>query len=346
MYTGMDTIEWLYKEQLKVDAEWSERTPRGFRWWADQQAQTIEIIGEETGPHGEHGYLIRIKTELLRSLTLNSRALEVINAALMAFASMAGPVYDEQTRTLSLCSQVWIHDEIAYWMQLFLSVAAVLQIGEARIMGPFLVEQLHAEMSLSGPTGRGLRPKPDEMAEIIATLIGPMGRKPSRWTEDEFQDAVDRYMNEPPALLATLGGPGCAVEFPWGTRSSLCQLEADTPHPRYGNGLFLLQSFPYTAESEEEGLRLALSLNTTELSEKPFGYGFGSYVYRHDTLHFTAFYPNVIHKKGFLRNLYYSCSNRARELSIRLGGGDWTDESFSFEHTGVGQLMNLRATKQ
>ena len=33
--------------------EWAVRTPTGFTWWADQNAQTIEILGEEVGPEGE-----------------------------------------------------------------------------------------------------------------------------------------------------------------------------------------------------------------------------------------------------------------------------------------------------
>jgi hypothetical protein len=50
MNTGMKTIEWLFSEQLKVDDKWSVRTPNGFRWWVDRNEQTIEVVGQETGP--------------------------------------------------------------------------------------------------------------------------------------------------------------------------------------------------------------------------------------------------------------------------------------------------------
>jgi len=54
--TGKQAIEWLYHEQLKVDDKWSVRTPNGFKWWADKNAQAVEVLGEEIGPDGDIGY--------------------------------------------------------------------------------------------------------------------------------------------------------------------------------------------------------------------------------------------------------------------------------------------------
>lgn len=44
MNAGERTVEWLFREQLQVDPKWSVRTPNGFRWWADKNAQTVEIL--------------------------------------------------------------------------------------------------------------------------------------------------------------------------------------------------------------------------------------------------------------------------------------------------------------
>ncbi len=340
MNAGERTVEWLFREQLKVDPEWSVRTPKGFRWWADKNAQTIEVVGQETGPDGNLGHFISIRTDLLLALELDDRAVVAINALLMPFASMSGPVYDARTKTLSLASLVRIHDGISQWMNPIISVAAVLQIGEARIIGPELARTLDAQEALSGPPGRGTRPAPDEMAEIIATLIAPMGKQPSRWSPTEFQEAVDTYMNQPPALSANSGGAGFTVEFPYGDQSSLCQTMADQPHPRYGNGLLLLQSFPVPVESDLEGARLALSFNSNELTEKPFGYGFGSYAYRENTLYFTSFFPNALYRPGMLANIYFSCAQRAREMSLRLAGADWTQDSFSPRRSALGRMID------
>jgi hypothetical protein len=340
MNAGVKAVEWLFREQLKVDAEWSTRTPTGFRWWADGNAQSVEVVGQEIDLDGEPGYLVSVRTELLRSLALSDQALEGINVLLMSLATMAGPVYDQQTKTLGLASLVRVSDDNSQWMNPLISVAAALQVCEARTLGPALATVLGAEQALSGPPGRGARPEPDEIAEIAGTLFAPVGKQPSRWRPAEFQETVERFMRQPPALLANSGGAGFTVEFPYGDQSSLCQAMADQPHPRLGNGLFLLQSFPVDGKSDLEGARLALSLNRSELAERPFGYGFGSYAYRKNTLHFTSFVPNAAYRPGLLPNIYFSCALRAREMSRRLAGADWTDASYSPRRSAFGQLMD------
>lgn len=337
----MKTVEWLFHEALKVDTEWSVKTPRGFRWWADRHAQTIEIIGEETAADGTTDYFVSVRTDVLRSLDMGDFELDGIHTIIMPFTSMAGPVYDRKTKTLSLCSLVRVHDAISQWMNPLISVAALLQIGEARIVRPSLAKVLDAENAVSGPPERGIRNEPDELAEIIAELIGPLGKQPSRWTAAEFTDTVNQYMRQPPAVAANAGGAGFTVEFPYGNGSSLFRVAADQPHPRYGNGLFSIQSFPVKDTSDPEGAKLALMLNRMELSERPFGYGFGSYAYRDRALHFTSFFPNALYRPGLLPNLYYSCSTRAREMSVRLLGIDWTHESFSQKRGALGKLFDL-----
>jgi hypothetical protein len=338
MNTGVETIEWLYSEQLKVDPEWSVRTPTGFRWWADKNAQTIEVIGDYEGPDGNAGYLISMRTDFLRSLDLNERALTVINSFLMPFASMAGPVYDPETRSLGLCSLVSVHGGIKAWMNPLISVAATMQIGEARIMAELVSEVLDAEPAISGHPENGERPEPDELAEVITALVAPRGKQPCQWPVAEFTSAVNQYMQQPPAQLATSGGLGVTVEFPYGDDSSLCRVSGDLPHPRYGNGLFLLQSFPVAKLSDAEGAELALTLNGEEFGQRPNGYGFGSYVYRDSMIHFTSFFPNFVYRSGLLPNLYFSSAQRARAMSIRLANCNWTPESFDMCHSALGRM--------
>jgi hypothetical protein len=62
MNAGEKTIDWLFRDQLAVDAEWSIRTPNGFRWWAHRNQQIVELVGQETGPDGEPSYLISVRT--------------------------------------------------------------------------------------------------------------------------------------------------------------------------------------------------------------------------------------------------------------------------------------------
>jgi hypothetical protein len=342
MNTGNESVEWLYSEQLKVDDEWAIRTPSGFKWWADKHAQTVEVVGEETGPNGEIGYLISVRTEFLRDVEMTDRQVTAIQTLLMAFAAMAGPVYDAKTRTVDLCSLVRVYDGISRWINPLISVAAVLQIGEARIMASELAKAVHAKQATSGHPEHGMRPRPDEMARVIASLIVPVGQEPCKWSAAEFQDVVAKCMQRPPSLCATAGGLGCTVEFPFGDQSSLCQMKGDQPHQRYGNGLFLLQSFPVSGMSDAEGGRLALSLNATELAEKPSGYGFGSYTYRDGSVHFTSFLPNAAYRAGLLPNLYFASGQRARAMSIRLTDRDWNAKSFNPRRSAMGRLLSRK----
>ncbi|MBP6333691.1 MAG: hypothetical protein KA342_09595, partial [Aminivibrio sp.] len=66
MYTGRDTIEWLYGHQFKAGGDWSVRTDNGFRWWPTDRVQTVEVVGEADGPSGERGYYISVRTELFK----------------------------------------------------------------------------------------------------------------------------------------------------------------------------------------------------------------------------------------------------------------------------------------
>jgi hypothetical protein len=318
MNAGQETIEWLYRDQLKVDAQWAVKDASGFTWWADRNAQHVAVKGPWTNPWGAVDSLVTVETEFLRKAPPGEKTSSALHALLMPLASMAGPVYDEEKRTVKLCSLVPVHDEICAWMSRLISVACILQIGEARIMQHEIAKFLNAEAAESGHPQNGMRPDPDELAEGIATLVVPLGREPCKWTQEEFEAAVEQYMQDPPSLGASGGGSSLTVEVPYGDFSSLCQMSGDAPHPRYGNGLLLVQSFPIRKASEQEGIRLAFSLNAISLRTRPYGYGFGSYCYRDGTVHFTSFFPNLVHKPGLLRNIYFSCVARAWEVNAKL----------------------------
>jgi hypothetical protein len=340
--TGTQTIEWLYRDHLQVDEEWSIRTAHGFRWWADRHAQQVEVIGEETGPDDVTAYAVSVRTEVLRGLELTERNLAAINALIMPFAAMAGPVYDEETGTLSLASLVRVHDEIAGWINPMIGVAAALQLAEARVAAADWARELRAEEAVSGHPEHGRRDTPDELVNVVPSVVIPSGQSPSLWKPAEFEEAVARYMQQPPALMASAGGPGLTVEFPYGDMSSLCRMNADTRHPRYGSGLHVMQSFPLPGISQSEGIRRALELNATELAYRPFGYGFGSYTFGHGMLEFVGFFPNLVHKPGLLPNIYSSCAGRAHEMSARLMNAPWTPERFSRTESVIERLLGTQ----
>lgn len=345
MNAGQQTIDWLYRDQLQVDEQWSVRTATGFTWWADQNAQTIEIIGEETGPDGQLGYLIAVRTDVLRDLDLSDSVLAELNDGPMRFAALAGPVYDAGSRTLSLRSLARVYDENAEWMRVLLGSAAVLQVAEARLLGPTLAEALGAEPATSGHPANGLRPEPDEMIYAVNVFVEE-GRAACQWPEQEFTDAVEQFMMQPPSLGASCGGQGFVVEFPFGDRSSLCQVTRTQPHPLYGNGLFILQRFPFQAETDAQGAELALTLNGAEFTQNATGHGFGSYVYDSGILCFSGFFPNVLHRQVALPNVYFTCAARALAMSVWLLGEQWDADSFTVEHSAVGRAMTREGEAQ
>jgi hypothetical protein len=335
---GEQTIDWLYREQLQVDDRWAVRTERGFTWWADRNAQTIEILGEETGPDGETGYLIGVRTDMLTGLELSEAALGDLNEGPMRCAALSGPVYDAQTGTLSLCSLARVHEEIAPWMAVVIGSAAVTQIAEARVLGAGLATSVGAQPARSDHPQHGRRPEPDEMVYAVSVFVDA-GKAPCQWPAEQFDAAVRDFMGQPPSIMASAGGQGFTVEFPYGTNSSLCQVIGTQPHPLYGNGLLLLQRFPYALDSAEKGIELALTLNAAELTKNVTGYGFGSYVWDDGMICFTGFVPNALHRQIALPNLYFACAARARAMSLWLLDQDWDATSFSPDHSAIGRKL-------
>ncbi|QVL48269.1 MAG: hypothetical protein KFB96_22030 [Thiocapsa sp.] len=329
MSVGQNTLDWLRTELFQVDAAWSEETERGFRWWPHRQAQTLEVIGREAGPDGAPAALVQVRTELLRDLDLDEEVLAVLQAVMLRTAGMAGPVYDPARRTLDLCTLVRVYADTDGWMRRLIGLAAMLQIRDADRGVSAIAEAVGAAPARSGHPERGLRAEPDALIAEALLRLDAEGRAASRWPGDEFVRFAETYLDQSPALLGTGDATGFTVEFPHGKRaSSLCEVATDQTHPWHGHGLALRQRFPVSVTSDVEGRHLALELNARALSETPMGYGFGSFGYEEGTLAFQAFFPNTAYRPGLVTNLYLSCAERARMLSVLLTGVDWTEASF------------------
>lgn len=195
-------------------------------------------------------------------------------------------------------------------MNPLLSVATAQQIGEARIVGPRLAEIIGAEFAVSGHPANGIRPFPDELAELIATFIAPEGKLPSKWSYADLAgfSGESLYKDD---MLVDSDFTQVTIKLPFKEKSSYLMFQTNQPHPRYGNGLFVLQTFPVTCKTEEESLRLAMLMNDFEIRQRILGYGFGSYCIRDKGLYFVSFYPNCVYGLTKLTNLYYSAGVRS-----------------------------------
>jgi hypothetical protein len=323
MSIGRNTLDWLRTDLFRVDADWSEDTARGFRWWPHRQAQTLEIIGREVGPDGTPADLVLVRTELLRELDLDEEVLEVLQAVTLRTAGMAGPVYDPTRRTLDLCTLVRVSADIEGWMRRLLGLAAMLQIRDADRGASAIAEAVGALPAQSGHPERGARTQPDALIAEALLRLDAEGRAPSRWPGEELARFAETYLAQSPALAGSGDATGFTVEFPHGKRaSSRCEIATDQTHPWYGHGLALRQRFPVSVISDAEGRQLALELNARALSEIPMGYGFGSFGYEAGVLAFRAFFPNPAYRSGLVTNLYLTCAERARLLSVLLTGVD------------------------
>lgn len=325
MNAGAATVEWLKREQLQVDDDWSEQTAQGFRWWAEHYAQTIEAVAGDPAPDGTVSYSVTIRTDFIHGVELDERALTVLNTLIGPTASMAGAVYFPNLKSLQLCSSVRVNDHNLLWSSRLVNMAATLQLSEASETAEEIARLVRGEPARSGHPVSGHRTQPDQTREMAALLIAPMGREASRWTTIEFERAIAEQASRQFAPRAIRSGRGIATTIPFGRGLSQLELVSDRAHPRYGNGLTCTQSFPFEGPPSL-GANMALALNAIELTERAYGYGFGSYIYRDREIQFVGFYPNLLHRPGMLPHVLDAGVARAHELSLRLTGRAWLAE--------------------
>lgn len=178
------------------------------------------------------------------------------------------------------------------------------------------------------------------MTDFQGTLA-EIGTAPCKWPIHEFNQALNEFMQSPPALSAAGGFRGISVEFPFGGLSSLCHFDGDDAHSRIGHGLALKQKFPNHNLQEIEATEVALYLNLIELDQRPSGYGFGSYCHEDGCVCFKCFIPNLAYKPGLIPNFYFSCAERARFMSARFTDNDWGEMQGSGTAHPVGVLQKL-----
>ena len=301
MNAATQTVEWL-RADLHVEDEWAVAMDGGFRWWPGRHVQTVEVLGEA----------VSVRTEVMRGLDLWPPALPPLNHYLLQLASLSGAVYDGEERRMDLCSLVRVGEASAEAVRPLLRLAASLQAGEARLLAGQLAGTLGAEPAESAHPDRGERAEASPVVGTVEQFIDVKYEKASAWTEDEVRETFEHDLDESLAAGGSRDGAGFTTEFRCGRSVSVCYVRADQPHPRYGPGLFLLQTLPLSPADEAGGVELALFFNGRDLVRGPLGdLGVGSYAYREGGLYFTSFFPNALHRPGLLADVYTSCAQRA-----------------------------------
>jgi len=179
MNAGEKTLEWLRTEQLCIDDEWAVEFPGGYSWWSGKNKQTIPIAGSRVGPEGEAGEIIRVETEVFEDMDLSDAVLPELNE-LMELSSMAGLVFRSDERRINLCSSVLVHEGIREWMGPMISMAAMIQLRDAKEFGKIFAT--HGwKPAHSGHPVSGLRETECELIEGVSEILMEHGKQPSRW---------------------------------------------------------------------------------------------------------------------------------------------------------------------
>jgi hypothetical protein len=337
---GNRTVARLFRDALG-EPEYSHGVPGGFVWWAYDRPQFVRVVGEREGPDGpsDMAYLVEVRTPVLINAEVTPKHRVLMGLQLMDFATMAGPVINEQERTVDLVSVVAVHDEVERQMEIALSMAAMLQVDFAWRMGSLLAKQKVGEDATVPHMTKGLPKEPHPAIHFVENEVLEAGRQPSRWSSEEFQSVFADDMQRPPALFSRVGPHSVAADFPFGDESSLFQARSDQSHMRYGNGLLILQTFPLPPVSIEEGYEIAWLMNKRFLEDDLHGYGLGSFCYREPSLHFCTFIPNMLYTSGLLRNFYVASANRAQAVSLISTGKGWENETFDIAKSALAREL-------
>jgi hypothetical protein len=316
MSSGEITFKFLKKHILKTDKKWtleSKNKNSHYKWFPNQFCQELKLIKGIKE-------IITIKTDILSGVELNNQNIEII-ADLLFTSTTSSLIYDEGK--LSLHCYMTMSEPGEYWEPVLLGEAALMQIAEAtysiskiaKVMG---AKEIYCEHPQSGP-----RLLLDSNIEKRIAFSVENGKEATKWAQEEFEQILNKGLIEPPATIENQGPQSLSVEFPFGTTVSLCKLTSQTRHPRIGNGLTIIQSFPLQDMPTSEGVNLCLNLNKKEADSLTQTYGFGSYCYRRGMINHICFIPNLAHAPNMLPELYKSCVTRAKHMSEEFTGHNW-----------------------
>ena len=313
-------VNHLRESVLNVDSAWSVERPGGFAWWPHQQRQDIFVDRRRTETDGTVLERLVVST-VIGTLSKADDANHELISSLAGISTLSGMVCE--ARKLRLHAHAWVDKSNQPLYDMVLGLVAGLQIHEAALLAAALESAGLAKPSTTPHPVNGSRVEPDEIANVVETLIAPMGQQETPWPAEMFEDLQENYLGGPPCLLANAGPTGLTAEFPFGTESSLLEANIDQTHPVVGKGLWLLNSFGLDDIPGDPSLGpLALNAWEIEHANQPF---FGSWcASKNGRLDFVAFVPNVMSNPAAAANFIMLSAGRARLMSIKWLGDDWS----------------------
>jgi hypothetical protein len=285
---GLRVLDHAYK-QMKVDREWSANIERGFVWWGHRLAQWVwaEPCFDDDGIIIAR---LHARTDVLTGFAPTPEQLRAL-IPFLRMASLSGLVRDaEDEGRLQLACSMYVHDQTFDWVKRAFSLAVAMQAAEAELLADALAGALGARVAASAHPHSGARPEPDDMLNVLQAVVIPEGAGPSQFPGRHFLTALETM--EQGGFLASGEEDALTMEFPFGDRTSLCQLTTKDRHPWLGAGLLRRLSLPLGPDEEAARVEQALTLNEWELGELTRTHFLGSWCPDTHGLTHVTFFPN------------------------------------------------------
>ncbi len=308
-------LDYLYRV-MQIDEAWSVREARGFTWWAYNLAQRvwaeppIEIDGGKV-------VSFRIQTDVFREVT----DLDAIACAVELWnrlTTLSGFIFDRAQGTVKLACSMVCEEENVQNLGSLLAAAMAIQCADAHAVAEQAAGKPGCKPGTSCHPRNGPRPTLDKLLRVREEVIAPRGIDPSPVEEEHVRSAAALLegllrRDRVGTVAMRIEGASLTAELPfWADiptgkqmrahgriiqrMTSQLEVSAQVPHPRWGNGLFLLPRLPVDAKLEP-GLELVRKLNRAAATE-PLGFSqFGAWNIEPGDdggLEFHAFVPAAI----------------------------------------------------
>lgn len=330
---GLRAIREIYQRAM-IDEQWSLWEERGFSWWGHRLRQRIWA---EPGVESDGFEIFRIcaQTDCLCEVEITDKLLGALGL-IAREATVAAPVLDPDSRTLSLFSCVYVHEEIFNWAVHNLFVPSILiQVIEAERMaeaGPEVFET--GTPDYSGHPSSGFRRKPDDTLRFIDRVIRPVGEMTRRWRNCRELPRVAEILNQT-NCVASNGGGVLTAEFSFGNDTCLFQIDANAEHRLLGNGALVTLRLPMQWDFTVAA-RAAAAWNRAESRTCTFVSFLGSWAVEELGSSFcpmfVSFSPSAVYGDGLALNLALMMASRAR----------WAAKWFNLPETDVKDLFTKR----
>jgi hypothetical protein len=333
---------------LQIDAQWSLRDPREFRWWAYRLRQRVWAEPARAINDGPL-VCIRSETDYVKDVPDRDQTYAVLAAA-NELATLSTLCFDPDAHVIRSHASMYLHPGNR-WMESLLKMAVALQDAEAHLTARQMPAALGGgEPDISNHPSSGERPDLDEMLNIHVTMQAQT--EPSPFTSEVFDAVLE--MQPRPWLLATGDGAALTAEFPFDGdvpavahvmfgehalellgghsegRTALLMASGTERNPRVGAGLLLRLCLPLDLEAGPAS-RLANDLNLFEAKQWTDTHLLGSWCTKGSAIWFLCFVPSLVarglqppQRATLMFNLIMGMAVRARRVKefISRKGGD------------------------